>query len=167
MDYTTSSTSESKPCLWDKRYVIENLPVWIYTDNEQPETFSKCKAKVSSLKYTIEDIELQIQIRELELKTGNSRHQSNFDFEKWKTQALRARQTHLYMLNAYTYWMLLNERNEIEEKTDDKLTALIHLLIEDPVDFVPQLEAMLWSVYGTKIIKKQLMSVTSALKNSI
>jgi hypothetical protein len=39
--------------------------------------------------------------------------------------------------------MLLNERNEIEEKTDDKLTALIHLLIEDPVDFVPQLEAML------------------------
>jgi uncharacterized protein with gpF-like domain len=95
------------------------------------------------LKYTIEDIELQIQIRELELKTGNSRHQSNFDFEKWKTQALRARQTHLYMLNAYTYWMLLNERNEIEEKTDDKLTALIHLLIEDPVDFVPQLEAML------------------------
>jgi hypothetical protein len=44
---------------------------------------------------------------------------------------------------------------------------LIHLLIEDPVDFVPQLEAMLWSVYETKIIKKQLMSVTSASKNSI
>ena len=55
----------------------------------------------------------------------------------------------------------------MEEKTDDKLTSLIHLLIEDPVDFVPRLEAMLWSVYVTKIIKKQLMCVTNALMNFI
>lgn len=135
--------ADAKPCLWDKRYVIENLPAWIYTDNEQPKSLSECRAKVSSLKYTIEDIELQIQIRELELKTGNSRHQSNFDFEKWKTQALRARQTHLYLLNAYTYWLLLNEREESEEKLNDRLNTLIQLLIDDPVDFVPRLEAML------------------------
>lgn len=135
--------ADAKSCLWDKRYVIENLPAWIYTDNEQPNNLSECKAKISSLKYTIEDIELQIQIRELELKTGNSRHQSNFDFEKWKTQALRARQTHLYLLNAYTYWLLLNEREESEERLNDRLNALIQLLIDDPVDFVPRLEAML------------------------
>ena len=135
--------ADAKPCLWDKCYVIENLPAWIYTDNEQPKNLSECRAKVSSLKYTIEDIELQIQIRELELKTGNSRHQSNFDFEKWKTQALRARQTHLYLLNAYTYWLLLNEREESEEKLSDRLNTLIQLLIDDPVDFVPRLEAML------------------------
>lgn len=143
MNYSSTSSAEAKPCLWDKRYVIENLPAWIYTDNEQPNTQSECKAKVSSLKYTIEDIDLQIEIRELELKTGNSRHQSNFDFEKWKTQALRARQTHLYLLNAYTYWLLLNEQNEIDSGVSDKLNTVIKLLIDDPVDFIPQLEALL------------------------
>lgn len=141
---TVSSTvPEQKPNLWDQRYVIDNLPVWIYTDNNQPNSISECKAKISSLKYTIEDIDLQIEIRDLEMKTGSSRHQSSFEFEKWKTQALRARQTHMYLLNAYTYWLLLNERNENENKLAYKIDTLIHLLIEDPVDFVPQLEQLL------------------------
>ena len=56
MNYSSTLPSEAKPCLWDKRYVIENLPAWIYTDNEQPNTQSECKAKLSSLKYTIEDM---------------------------------------------------------------------------------------------------------------
>lgn len=143
MTYSSHSALDNKPCIWDKEYVIENLPAWIYTDNEQPTAISECRAKISSLKYTIDDIDLQIQIRELELKTGNSRHQSNFDFEKWKTQALRARQTHLYLLNAYTYWLLLNEREEPKEDLGKKLDSVIQLLVDDPADFVPQLEALL------------------------
>ncbi len=143
MTYSSHSASDNKPCIWDKEYVIENLPAWIYTDNEQPVAISECRAKISSLKYTIDDIDLQIQIRELELKTGNSRHQSNFDFEKWKTQALRARQTHLYLLNAYTYWLLLNEREEPKEDLSKKLDSVIQLLVDDPADFIPQLEALL------------------------
>ncbi len=139
----SSSSTEQKPLLWDQKYVIDNLPAWIYTDNEQPGNVSECKAKISSLKYTIEDIDLQIEIRNLELKTGSSRHQSSFDFEKWKTQALRARQTHMYLLNAYTYWLLLNERVENEDKLAYKIDTLIHLLIEDPVDFVPRLEQLI------------------------
>jgi len=143
MNHTYTPSMETKKVLWDKRYIIENLPVWIYTDNEQPNTISECKAKVSSLRYTIDDINLQIEIRELELKTGNSRHQSNFDFEKWKTQALRARQTHLYLLNAYSYWLILNEREYADKKVNSKVDALIQILIEDPVDIVPKLEALL------------------------
>lgn len=135
-----------KPSLWDAKYVIENLPAWIYSDNKQPESVEECKAKISSTEYTIRDIELQIEIRELELKTGSSRHNSSFEFDRWKTQALRAKQTHLYLLNAHKYWLMLNENVERNDAvTDLKKTVdkLIELLIEEPSDFVAQLETLL------------------------
>jgi hypothetical protein len=133
---------DKKPFRWDDEYVIENLPTWIYTDNDQPRSINECKAKISSVEYTIEDIDLQIQIRDLELKTGNSRHQSSFDFDKWKTQALRARQTHLYLLNAYKYWLILNEKQPDPRYLDKKLNQIIKLLIEEPADFEQQLAAL-------------------------
>lgn len=133
---------DKKPFRWDDQYVIENLPTWIYTDNDQPRSINECKAKISSVEYTIEDIDLQIQIRDLELKTGNSRHQSSFDFDKWKTQALRARQTHLYLLNAYKYWLILNEKEPDPKYLDKKLNQIIKLLIEEPADFEQQLAAL-------------------------
>lgn len=133
---------DKKPFRWDDEYVIENLPTWIYTDNDQPRSINECKAKISSVEYTIEDIDLQIQIRDLELKTGNSRHQSSFDFDKWKTQALRARQTHLYLLNAYKYWLILNEKEPDPKYLDKKLNQIIKLLIEEPADFEQQLAAL-------------------------
>jgi len=134
-----NSDIDKKPCLWDDEYVIENLPTWIYTDNEQPRSERECLAKISSLEYTIEDIGLQIEIRELELKTGSSRHQSSFDFDKWKTQALRARQTHLYLLNAYKYWLILNTKETSSYSVNKKLNEVIKLLIEEPADFETQL----------------------------
>jgi hypothetical protein len=138
----------AKPLLWDPKYVIDNLPVWIYSDNKQPESLQECKAKISSTEYTIRDIELQIEIRELELKTGSSRHNSSFEYERWKTQALRAKQTHLYLLNAYTYWLTLNQKEAnatttSKPETDQILKKLIKLLIEEPGDFEEQLEALL------------------------
>jgi hypothetical protein len=136
------STPEQKPCLWDKKYIIDNLPPWIYSDSEEPNNIAECKAKISSIEYTIRDIELQIEIRELELKTGSSRHQSSFDFEKWKTQALRAKQTHLYLLNAYKYWGILNDPKESPD-LKGKLKDLVELLVEEPSDFVPKLECIL------------------------
>jgi hypothetical protein len=139
MTYST----ENKPCLWAKKYIIENLPSWIYSDNAEPISLIECKAKISSTEYTIRDIDLQIEVRELELKTGNSRHSSSFDFEKWRAQALRAKQTHLYMLNAYTYWFLLNQKEENLEPEESKITKVIRLLIEEPADFVQQLESLL------------------------
>ena len=134
---------DPKPCLWSKQHIIENLPVWIYTDNPEPTSIAECKAKISATEYTIRDIELQIEVRELELQTGNSRHTSNFDFQKWRAQALRAKQTHMYLLNAYKYWLLLNERQENSENTDRKIEKIIRLLIDEPKDFVTQLEALL------------------------
>jgi len=47
------------------------------------------------------------------------------------------------LLNAYTYWLLLNERNQSDDKLTYKIDTLIHLLIEDPIDFVPRLEQLL------------------------
>lgn len=135
------SDLQAKPCLWRQEYIVENLPNWIYTDNQEPRSESECRAKISSLEYTIKDIELQLEIRELELRTGSSRHSSTFDHDKWKTQALRAKQTHLYLLNAYKYWLLLNERHEATENS--KLNSVIKLLIEEPKDFVTQLEKLL------------------------
>lgn len=134
-----NSEIDKKTSRWDNEFVIENLPTWIYTDNDQPRSEQECLAKISSLEYTIEDIDLQIQIRELELKTGSSRHQSSFDFEKWKTQALRARQTHLYLLNAYKYWLILNQRETSTYSLSKKLNEVIKLLIEEPADFEEQL----------------------------
>jgi hypothetical protein len=136
-------THEAKPCLWSKEFIIDNLPVWIYSDNPQPESMSECKAKISAIEYTIKDIDLQIEVRELELKTGNSRHSSSFDFEKWRAQALRAKQTHMYLLNAYTYWYILNQKEDNQKESTSKVSKVIRLLIEEPKDFVEQLEALL------------------------
>ena len=136
-------THEAKPCLWSKEFIIDNLPVWIYSDNPQPESMSECKAKISAIEYTIKDIDLQIEVRELELKTGNSRHSSSFDFEKWRAQALRAKQTHMYLLNAYTYWCILNQKVDNQKESTSKVSKVIRLLIEEPKDFVEQLEALL------------------------
>jgi len=134
------SDSPTKPVLWRSEYIVENLPSWIYTDNDEPRGEAECRAKISSLQYTIQDIELQIQIRELELKTGSSRHTNTFDYDKWRTQALRAKQTHLYLLNAYSYWSILNERRKTSEES--KLNTVIKLLIEEPKDFVERLEKL-------------------------
>jgi len=134
------SDTQTKPSLWRSDFIVENLPNWIYTDNDEPKSAVECQAKISSLQYTIQDIELQIQIRELELKTGSSRHSSAFDYDKWKTQALRAKQTHMYLLNAYSYWLILNEKSKHTETS--KLDKVIKLLIEEPKDFIEQLESL-------------------------
>lgn len=136
-------TQEQKPCLWAKEYIIENLPSWIYSDNPEPNSVAECKAKISAIEYTIKDIEIQIEVRELELQTGNSRHASNFDFQKWRAQALRAKQTHMYLLNAHKYWFLLNERQQNGADVSHKLDKLIKLLIEDPSDIFQKFEELL------------------------
>ncbi len=140
--YSGNSTNElRRPCLWADEFRIDNLPTWIYTDNQPPKDLTDCEAKISSLDYTIRDIELQIEIRELELKTGSSRHSSAFDYEKWKVGALKAKQTHYYLLNAYTYWSIKNQRDALDSTS--KLDKLIKLLIEDPADFETKAKALL------------------------
>lgn len=140
--YSANSTTElRRPSLWDEDYKIDNLPAWIYTDNQPPKDIRDCEAKISSLEYTVRDIELQIEIRELELKTGSSRHSSAFDYEKWKVGALKAKQTHYYLLNAYTYWLIKNKRHTLDN--DNRLDKLIELLIEDPSDFETKAKALL------------------------
>lgn len=134
---------EPKKTLWDPKYMIDNLPPWLYTDNEEPTSLVECEAKVKSLEFTLQDIDLQIQIRELELKTGSSRYGSSFEFEKWQAQALKAKQTHLNLINAYTYWFLLNKEPSSETGEYKNFKKLIRILIEDPTDIVEQLTKLL------------------------
>jgi len=115
--------------------------LWIYENHEQPTSIRDCRARISALEFTLKDIDLQLEVRELELRTGNSRHNSTFDFEKWRIGALKAKQTHLYVLNALTYWLIKNQPEELS--LDKRVKRLIKLLIEDPKDFVEQAEALL------------------------
>ena len=138
-----------KEIIWDKKFILENLPQWIYTDNPEPKSLTEGYAKLSSLQYTISDIELQIEIREYERETGNSRHGDINDFARWKLQALRAKQTHLYLTNAYKYWVIMNEKERLDtvdhhnKNPNAKLDKVIELLIRDPSDFVDQLQQLL------------------------
>lgn len=135
------TATESTPSKWDSKNIIDNLPQWIYHDNEEPESIADCNAKISCLEYTLKDIDLQIEIRQLELQTGSSRHQSTFDFDKWRTGALKAKQTHLQLLNAYKYWLIKNTSHEVDVAST--LGKLIELLIEDPSDFEPRAKTLL------------------------
>jgi hypothetical protein len=142
--YSQNSTvSESSQTKWDSKYIIDNLPQWIYSDNEEPKSVTDCHAKISCLEYTLKDIDLQIEIRQLELQTGNSRHQSTFDFDKWRTGALKAKQTHLQLLNAYKYWLIKNTPDEVD--VSSMLGKLVELLIEDPADFELKARSLLQS----------------------
>jgi len=137
----STNTHEQKPYLWDKEFVIDNLPSWIYTDNDSPKSITDCRAIISSLEFTIRDIDLQIEVRELELKTGDSRHQNSFDFERWRAQALKAKQTHFYLLNAHKYWLI--KKTPQEHDITPKFAKLIEILIEDAPDFQQKLKTLL------------------------
>ena len=82
-----------------------------------------------------------MEIRELELRMGNSRHGSSYDYEKWRIQALKAKQTHYYLLNAHKYWLIKQTPEDLD--THGKLRRLISLLIEDPDDFGTKAQALL------------------------
>ena len=138
---TTDNSNSQKPFLWAENERIQNLPFWIYTDNEAPKSIQECKATISALTYIVQDIDLQIEIRELELRGGNSRHNSSFEYEKWKVQALRAKQTHYYLLNAHNYWLIKNTPEQTDK--NQKLHKLIRLLVDEPQDFVTQLELLI------------------------
>jgi hypothetical protein len=45
------------------------------------------------------------------------------------------------LLNAYTYWLLLNEKeeNSKEQSVNARLNRVIEILVDEPEDFVPQM----------------------------
>ncbi|REK53377.1 MAG: hypothetical protein DWQ49_11860 [Bacteroidetes bacterium] len=100
-----------------------------------------CEAKISAIEYTIVDIDLQIDIRQSECAMGSSRYKSTFDFEKWRCQALKAKQSQYYLLNAHKYWLILNTTQPLD--VPQKLDKLIELLVEDSPDFHQQAQALL------------------------
>ena len=140
-NHSTSEVRPHKPSLWEEKYIISNLPPWIYSDNEPPLSVKDCEAKISAIEYTIVDIDLQIDIRQSECAMGSSRYKSTFDFEKWRCQALKAKQSQYYLLNAHKYWLILNTTQALD--VPKKLDKLIELLVEDSPDFHQQAQALL------------------------
>jgi|TARA_A100000171_G_C2106140_1_gene132414 hypothetical protein len=142
--FSNTSSAENKPTrepLWPEKYIIDNLPPWIYSDNKPPVSRAECAAKISSIELTISDIDIQMEIRQSEMNIGNSRYSSSYDFEKWRLGALKAKQSQYYLLNAYRYWQVLNDPSY--EGKETKLNKLIKLLIDEPSDFVHQAERLL------------------------
>jgi hypothetical protein len=72
---------------------------------------------------------------------GSSRYKSSFEFEKWRCQALKAKQSQYYLLNAHKYWLILNNTQPLD--VSEKLDKLIELLVEDSPTFTQQAQALL------------------------
>ena len=140
MTFTTDTDSYHTECAWDKKYIIDNLPPWVYAKHEQPRSVAEAKAKISALEHTLKDMDLQVEVRDIEVKIGESRHASSFEHEKWRSKILRAKQSSLYVLNAYKYWLILNIEDQYSNK---KFCDLVELLIEDPTDFVQKAKKLI------------------------
>jgi len=136
--------------LWSPEYIISNLPPWVYQQNEEPKSLEECDATICKLEHTIEDIELQIHIRDFELETGTGRQQSKYEHDKWVVQALKAKQTHKYLLSAYKYWRIINRQKALSEtstgavvlKLCDMLVSLCDLLKNEPFNFQEEIETL-------------------------
>lgn len=136
--------------LWSSEYIISNLPPWVYQQNEEPKTLEECDATICKLEHTIEDIELQIHIRDFELETGTGRQQSKYEHDKWVVQALKAKQTHKYLLSAYKYWRIINSKKEaaatstgaVAVKLCDLMVSLCGLLSNEPPNFQEEIETL-------------------------
>ena len=48
----------------------------------------------------------------------------------------------MYLLNAYKFWLIKNTSEETD--VNNKLTALIKLLVEDPTDFCEKAKLLLY-----------------------
>ena len=138
--HKTSNTpvKEYRPSNWDEFETIDTLPSWVYENHEVPNSIEECKAKISRIKHTIADIDLQIEIKAAELASEGGSEQQ---FNSWKATALRAKQSQNYVLNAYSYWLELNSHGALD--LSKKFNMLVGLLVEDPVDFVSRAQILL------------------------
>ena len=132
--------NDRKPIQWDERFIVKTLPTWVYRDFSEPKTPNECKALISATKYTIADIDLQIEIKKAELERRPNTA-AREEFMRWHSGALRAKQTNMYLQSAYSYWQILN--TDDEWCIESKLRRVIEILTEEPEDFMEQLEELL------------------------
>jgi len=71
---------------------------------------------------------------------GSGKYSNDWEFEKWRVSALRAKQNQYYLLNAYKYWLKLSAS---PTESDSKFEKLVKLLIDEPGDFVQQAQELL------------------------
>ena len=130
-------------CKWEGKYVIENLPPWIYTRYEQPKSIQEAKAKISNLKHTLADMDIQLEIRQVErtIQHESGEHTRDTEWAEKNKRILKAKQTTGHVLAAYNYYLIMNEETNV---TKDKFNCLIKLLIEDPHDFEERVRELLY-----------------------
>ena len=72
VEHKQKPAESSKGTLWDQKYIIDNLPPWVYTAFSQPKTVSEGKALISiaSVKASILKVPVHCSMVGLLLQSG-------------------------------------------------------------------------------------------------
>ena len=136
------SAIETVQISWDSKFVIDSLPPWVYKNHPMPRSVAEAEGKISSLEHTIQDMDIQIEIRESHKQIDIlNREYDELAWQKKYRQILKAKQSTLYVISALKYWVILN--NEETNVPEDRFNDLVRILIEEPADYVDQLRDLL------------------------
>ena len=141
MASTTALSKKSSVTQWDKEFVLASLPPWIYTENEQPKDVADCQAKLSNIRHILQDIDLQISIKDTQLQLRQGEVTTVTEYNQWLLKILKAKQSYNYLLNAYNNWLILNSPEALD--LTNRFDTLVEILIEEPDNYLTELKRLL------------------------
>ena len=141
MASTTALSKKSSATQWDKEFVLASLPPWIYTENEQPKDVADCQAKLSNIRHILQDIDLQISIKDTQLQLRQGEVTTVTEYNQWLLKILKAKQSYNYLLNAYNNWLILNSPEALD--LTNRFDTLVEILIEEPDNYLTELKRLL------------------------
>ena len=141
MAFTTALSKKSSVTQWDKEFVLASLPPWIYTENEQPKDVADCQAKLSNIKHILQDMDLQISIKDTQLQLRQGEVLTVTEYNEWLLKILKAKQSYNYLQNAYNNWLILNSPEALD--LTNRFDTLVEILIEEPDNYLTELKRLL------------------------
>ena len=141
MAFTTALSKKSSVTQWDKEFVLASLPPWIYTENEQPKDVADCQAKLSNIKHILQDMDLQISIKDTQLQLRQGEVTTVTEYNEWLLKILKAKQSYNYLQNAYNNWLILNSPEALD--LTNRFDTLVEILIEEPDNYLTELKRLL------------------------
>ena len=141
MAFTTALSKKSSVTQWDKEFVLTSLPPWIYTENEQPKDVADCQAKLSNIKHILQDMDLQISIKDTQLQLRQGEVTTVTEYNEWLLKILKAKQSYNYLQNAYNNWLILNSPEALD--LTNRFDTLVEILIEEPDNYLTELKRLL------------------------
>jgi len=141
MAISTALSKKSSATGWNKEFIIPTLPAWIYTDNEQPKNVADCQAKLSNIKHILLDMDLQITIKDTQLRLRQGEESTVIEYDEWLLKILKAKQSYNYLLNAYNNWLILNSPEALD--LTNRFDTLVEILITEPDNYLTELKRLL------------------------